>query len=100
MDNIKKPLEQHVISILLIMSIMMVAIVFMTCTYVNDEHALLNWTLVFPILTVLMAGYVFTYRGREQLIARIAFAVFIILSIIGFFIYAAIHGMGAAFTHG
>jgi cytochrome bd-type quinol oxidase subunit 2 len=100
MENTEKPMEQYVISILLIMVIFVVAMVFLTCTFVDNNHEWLNWMLVFPILTVLMAGYVFTYRGREQLTARIIFAVFIILSIVGVFIYGSMLGLAAAFSHG
>jgi len=100
MEDTEKPLEQHVISLLLIVGIFIVTLIFMTCTYVDNNHEWLNWTLVFPILSVLMAGYVFTYRGKEQLAARIILAVIIVLSIVGVLIYGAIQGMGAAFSHG
>ena len=100
MENTEKPMEQRVLSILLMMGVFVVAVIFLTCTYVDDRQALLNWTLVCPILTVLMAGYVFTYRGKEQLAARIIFAVLIVLSILGVVINGAIHGMGAGFTQG
>jgi len=100
MEDTEKPFEQHEISILLIVGIFIVTLIFMTCTYVDSNHEWLNWALVFPVLSVLMAGYVFTYRGKEQLAARIIFAVIIVLSILGVLIYGSILGLGEAFSHG
>jgi hypothetical protein len=99
-ENKSQPVAQSELSILLIIGNMLLAIIYMTCTGVDENHKWLNWSLIFPLLTLFVAGFVFTYRGKEYLPARIIFAVCIILSIISYLFYAVLHGMAAGFSHG
>lgn len=76
------------------------AAIYLNCTYVNENHKLLNWLVLPLVATVLMAGFVFAYREKKYLPARIVFAVCIVLSIIGYLVYAVTKGMAYGFSHG
>jgi hypothetical protein len=74
-------------SIMLMLGIAIMVPVYITCTASGSDNDLLyNFLYFFPALTVLMLGYIFTYRGKEHLASRIVFAVLLVVSVIGFFI--------------
>jgi hypothetical protein len=88
-------------SIMLMLGIAIMVPVYITCTASGSDNDLLyNFLYFFPALTVLMLGYIFTYRGKEHLASRIVFAVLLVVSVIGFFIFEAMVGLGQAFSHG
>ncbi|WP_216846642.1 hypothetical protein [Mucilaginibacter sp. L196] len=100
MKNEEQAIDQSSISALLIMGNIFLAFIYLSCTYVDENHKLLNWLLLPLVSTVLMAGFVFTYRDKKYWLARIVFAVFIVLSIIGYLLYAITNGMAYGFSHG
>lgn len=76
-DNYQQ--KQSAISIVLIVTIMALAVIFMNCTYSTENENILHTVLVAPVLTLLLGAYIITYRGREYRIAKIIF--FILLAI-------------------
>lgn len=94
-----QPGRQHVITYLLIIAIFMISLLFLFCTEVDENNSIIRLLYIFPILSVLMIGYVFAYRGKPYLAGRILLAIFIVCSLLGFAFYAFLISLGHAFTH-
>ncbi|WP_345209829.1 hypothetical protein [Mucilaginibacter gynuensis] len=91
--------RQALISRILIGGVLIMVIVFLNCTNNTEDDMLLQGALLSPVITVLLAIYTFTYRGKAHLAARILFFIFLILSIISLGILYYVAGLAKAFQH-
>ncbi len=98
-DEFLKTRRQADISVMLIIGIVIMSGIYMTCTYNTENEMLFLAAAVCPILTILSGIYTFTYRGKAYLASRIAFFIFLILSILGICALAYVIELSKAFAH-
>ena len=83
----------------LIVAILIVLLLYMLCTFADENEQILQIVIAFPIITLLVGGYTFTYKGKEYVISRIIFYIFLVLSLISTLGYMYIIELGKAFVH-
>lgn len=83
----------------LICGIIMMSVAFMRCTPVTENETLFHIVLIAPIVTVLMGGYLFAYRGSNSRITRTIFIIFFLLSLLILFGYLYMLALGKAFKN-
>lgn len=86
-------------SVGLICGIIIMSIVYMRCTPATENETLLHIVLVTPIVTVLLAAYLFVYRGSNSRTARAVFIVFVLLSLLVLAGFMYIVALGSAFRN-
>jgi hypothetical protein len=87
-------------SIILIAAITIMVPVYFGCTAADNRDEMNMLLYTGPTLTVLLIGYMFTYRGKEHLLSRIIFGISLVVSLVVYFICAAMMGLAQAFSHG
>lgn len=86
-------------SIGLICGITIMSIAYMRCTPVTENETLLHMVLVAPIITVLLAAYLYVYRGSNSRTVRAVFIIFVLLSLLVLAGFMYIVALGSAFRN-
>lgn len=91
--------DQSAWSIRLIMAIVVMMLIFMFCTYTDENEMIFLTVLIFPLVTLLVAGYTLTYKGKTHLTSRILFFVLLAISILAVLAFLYLLGLAKAYSH-
>jgi len=91
--------KQAGISLMLIIGIMIITGFYMTCTPNSEDESIIMGTFAFPILTVLIGLYTFTYRGKAYIFSRVLFFIFLAISLFSLFVLWYFIELGHAYSH-
>jgi uncharacterized membrane-anchored protein len=84
---------------LLIAGILLAAVVFLFCTPATEDERISQVLALFPLTTLLLGLYTFSYRGRKFLISRMLFFVFLLVSVLAIAGWLYVMELGKAFQH-
>lgn len=82
-----------------ILGILIMMLVYMFSTFSSEDEQIFQVIVMFPVITLLLGGYTFTYRGKEHLTSRIMFYVFLGLSLLAIWAFIYMIEMAKAFAH-
>lgn len=91
--------QQSVLTLKLIAGIILTVIIYMFSIPSSEDGRIYQTVLIFPIISILCGGYVFTYRPKNTDAIKIIFFVFTILSMLGIIALMYLMGMANAYSH-
>lgn len=86
-------------SIMLIACILIMTLIYTTCTYNKEDEEIMLYMLACPIFTLLLGMYTFTYRGNAYKTSRVIFFISLVISIISIFILWYFIELGKSYSH-
>lgn len=91
-------LTQSMLSRILIMVI--VLLTFILSLLAQDKNFIIAYCVYFcPLITLLIGGYAFTYKGKEHRSSRRLFYILFVISVVILAGLELLSGMGQAYTH-
>lgn len=83
----------------LIAAIMAMLVICLNCVPMDENEMILSTVLLAPVATLLTGGYIFMYRGKAHVIARVVFSLLLLLSILVIWAYVYMIELGKGFNH-
>jgi len=91
--------KQNHWSILLILGIMCMVFLNLVCTPIDENDVLLTLALINPFMSVMLGGYVFTYRGKSHRLSKVFLIIFLLLTAVFTGGYLYLIDLAKAYSH-